>query len=1528
MGKKAISSGATQPKKVAIPIVAIGASAGGLEAVSELFQNLSPTTGMAFVYIQHLNPTYESQLATILGRQTAMPVIEAQHELTIQANHVYIIPPGKDMESVDGVLMLMPRQTRPYLHMPIDQFFISLAERQKDGAIGVVLSGMANDGTLGLKTIKVAGGITFVQDDSAKYHSMPKSAIAEGVVDMVLSPAGIAKEIERLSEKAEVFRQTAIAELEHEEDDGNNEDLSAIIQIVKKAVGVDFSHYKMTTIRRRIIRRMLLYKLETLGEYAQYLKENPSEANVLYSDLLINVTTFFRDAETMEYVKKSLFPKLVKAKALREPLRIWIPACSTGQEAYSLAMLLLETLGDTVSGIPIHIFATDLSELAIAKARLGNYTLSELADVSPQRLKRFFNKVDDQYRITKTIRDLCVFAPHNLLSDPPFSRLDFISCRNLLIYLDTSLQRKALASFHYALNPGGYLLLGKSESVSTSAALFTSVEKTYKIYARKNDVISRIAFDKSTERMNSRRFDPARHNDFAASGANSKPGTGNELEKLVDALLLSRYVPASVVVDQDLEILQFRGGISLYLEPSPGKASLNLLKMARPSLSFELRNAVHKARKSGQPTRKSNLEIVVDGKQHLVAIEATPIKVGNDQQLFLVIFEEIIPVTTAETGTMAARNSRIKLLEDELATLREDMHSIVEEQEASNEELQSANEEIVSSNEELQSINEELETSKEEIESTNEELLTINQELQLRNDQLSESYEFSEAIFGTIREATLGLDKDLRVKSANQAFYDLFQVEESDTIGRWIYELGNNQWNIPQLRTLLEDVLERKPFVQGFEVTHFFPTIGERVMRLNARRVTQRQRQESILLAIENITEDRQAQRLLTEREVWFRNLIDNSPSLIWVSGANGQYIFLNKAWLDFTGRSLADELNQGWTQKIHPDDRDAYLAIYNANFAERHAYQAEYRLMQSDGQYRWMLEHAKPTTDADGEFNGFVGSCAEMHIQKIQTQELDHRVQIRTEQLVHANANLEQSNQELVQTADKLQSVLNGVPAAIKLLEVVLDPAGKPVDFIISAFNKPSLELTNKSESLLNKRLLDVHPWMSDTGLLDLSIQVYATGRPAYHELYLDQIKPGHYAFSITRQIDMNGVVMTALNITDRKNAQERMRLTAESLQVVLDSSPASVGFLKAVRNKQDEVVDFRLVVCNHKFAQLTGKSLHELLGQPVSQLTSVLWHDHTVDRLSHIVNSGEPHYEEKQLGELLGQPDVSEKWLGLSITKQDDGVVLTGMDITALKEAEQQQNQLLDELSQSASTLQDLDQVRRQILQRGEFLRLTTHDLRGSFGIIQGAATLLDHMDTEEERAQMLSMLQRNLRQVTQLLTQLLDYSRLESGQEKVVNAPFDAASVLNELRESLRLLADERGLWIRADGPQQLPVDGDAVKVQRIAQNLVLNALGYTQAGGVTITWDYDETGSGWYLSIEDTGPGLPEPLLKSLKDQSADPDEVDARLSNASTSGEGIGLYIVKRLTDLIGATLTVKSETGAGTFFQINFPGKG
>ena len=957
------------------PVVAIGASAGGIEAITQLLESLPADTGMSYVYIQHMSPDHESKLTEVLARVTSLPVLEATDKLRVKLNHLYIIPPNRDMVLMDGSLNLNLRPSRPQSHLPINQFFTSLAENYKEKAIGILLSGNAPDGTLGLKAIKTAGGISFAQDGSAKFQSMPKNAISEEAVDLVLSPKQMAEELTKLAQQQNIYH-TAIEQLNEETIADKDENLSVILRLVHRLTGVDFSHYKTNTIKRRIIRRMILHKMESFTDYAQYVKHHTNEVQQLYQDLLINVTAFFRDSTAIDYLKKNLLPKITKLKSPSEPIRIWVPACSTGQEAYSLAILLIEVLGEKAASTAVQVFATDLSELAINKARLGIYSKDETADVPPKTLQQFFTKIDGSYRIVKSIRDLCVFATHNVLKDPPFSRLDLISCSNLLIYLEPVLQKKLMATFHYSLNANGHLVLGNSETIGTSGSLFSQVDKKYKIYAKKKDVASKAIFEMSY------RSDADKRDAAGLKQSTKIKSDDLDVDKSVEQLLLKKYTPACVVVNQDLDIIQFRGSTGLFLEPSPGKASLNLLKMARPELGFELRTIIHKATKSGEAEQKSWEEIVQDNRLRKISIEAVPLKPNSESldNYFLVIFDQEYVEGKGAVSSSISKDKRVKQLEAELNAMREDMHSIVEAQEAANEELQSVNEEIVSSNEELQSINEELETSKEELESSNEELITINQELQMRNEQLAEIQEYSEAVFTTIRESLLILDKNLRVKNANSCFYKTFSVTEEETEGKLLYELGNKQWNIPKLKELLEEVIPRNSHVTDFEIVHTFPSIGEKVMLLNARRLVRRLHSEHlVLLAIEDITHFRKAEKIIAEREEWFRNAADNSPMMVWLVGLDKKNEFVNKAWLDYRQLSPEEAIGKSWIEEhIHPDDKENIKKTFDTSFEGQKPFTAQYRLKKGDA-YKLVLTKGNPNYNHDGKLIGYIGSCVEM---------------------------------------------------------------------------------------------------------------------------------------------------------------------------------------------------------------------------------------------------------------------------------------------------------------------------------------------------------------------------------------------------------------------------------------------------------------------------------------------------------------------------------------------------------------------
>jgi two-component system, chemotaxis family, CheB/CheR fusion protein len=765
-------------------VAAIGASAGGIEAFTELLRNLAPDTGMAFVLIQHLDPKHHSILTELLSKESKMPVREVTNGMRLVPNNVYVIPPNASMSVADHSLRLRPREDAPRPQMPIDQFMRSLAEQQGNRAIGVILSGSGSDGTLGLAEIQAQGGVTFAQEEAtAKYDGMPRSAIAGGCVDYVLPPKRIASELARIAQHPYVAPPSPGGrDLLTAGDVG----LSNIFQLLRRNTGVDFTHYRQTTILRRIQRRMVVHKLDKLEDYVRYVQTNPPEIKALYQDMLINVTSFFRNPAVFDAMKTEVFPKLLKSRSQDTAVRIWTPGCASGEETYSVAIALLETLGDRASQTPIQMFGSDVSETSIAKARAGLYPENIQGDVSPERLRRFFTRTEAGYRISKSIRDMCIFAQHNVLNDPPFSQMDIICCRNLLIYLEPVLQSKVISLFHYAAKPIGFLILGTSEGVGSVGNLFATEDRTFKIFSKRASAVRQpVTF--SLNRQNER-------NEYGSVRIPTKqPDTSLnylEAQKEFDRRLLSQYSPSAVFINEDLEIVHTRGNVNRYLKLAPGRASLSVVKMAREGLLFDLRNAITRAKKENTAVTKHSIQVKVgngngngngrrkttqgntktDDHIRLVDFEVMPIRIGNSKELyFMIMFSEPAPPIPSRTSGRAQRETqrdanRILKLEDELAATKEYLQSVIETQEATNEELQSANEEILSSNEELQSTNEELETAKEELQSANEELSTVNDELRSRNLEITQVNNDLTNLLANIDIAVVMVDSDLTIR--------------------------------------------------------------------------------------------------------------------------------------------------------------------------------------------------------------------------------------------------------------------------------------------------------------------------------------------------------------------------------------------------------------------------------------------------------------------------------------------------------------------------------------------------------------------------------------------------------------------------------------------------------------------------------------------------------------------------------------------------------------------------------------------
>jgi len=965
-----IKKGGSAVKKMpdAFPVVGIGASAGGLEALEAFFRNMPPDPGMAFVVVQHLDPTYKGILTELIQRTTAMRAFQIKDGMALKPDHIYVIPPNADLSILNGTLRLQKPSITRGLRLPIDFFFRHLAEDQKEKGIGVILSGMGSDGTNGIKAIKEKMGMAMAQDpNSAKYDSMPRNAIESGMVDYIAP-------VEELPAKLIDYARHAVKgglPKALPEDEKTRDALDQIFLIIRNRTGHDFSLYKKNSIIRRIERRMGIHQIDKFSDYQRYLRSSPQEIDLLFKELLIGVTSFFRDPVTFELLKKKYLPALIQRIPKGSTIRAWVPGCSTGEEAYSLAIILQECLEKVKlkGNYKVQIFATDIDNDTIEKARRGVLPAGIAAEVSPRRLAKFFKRQEDGYQINKEVRETVLFAVQNVIMDPPFTKLDLISCRNLLIYLEADLQKRLIPLFYQALNPSGILFLGSSETIGGFNELFSTLDRKWRVYEKKEgallpNTVRDYAVPLFTSKM--------RVDDVATYSKELE----SSVPELMRSAILENFAPPAVLVNRRGDILYISGRTGKYLEPASGKANLNILAMAREDLRFEIGSAIHKAASQKTSVTVRDIRVKANGGEQHLNVAVRPLNPGKESELLMVVFEDIKTPEEAVKGGKGKGGANV-LVERELQRTKERLNATVEEMQVSQEEYRAANEELESTNEELQSTNEELISSKEEMQSLNEELMSVNAELQekvsalleaendmknllnsteiatlfldnalkvrrftpeaakiiklikgdvgrpitdivsnLKYDRLGEDAEevleklatkemeveskdgnwymmrilpyrtvenviqgvvitftgitalkrlemavreerqYAESILETVREPLVVLDGRLRVVSANLSFYRTFHVNPAEIEKKLIFSLGNRQWDIPELRELLEKIIPEKNEFNNFRVEHTFPNIGKKTMLLNARRIEQKAGgRELILLAIEDVAQ-------------------------------------------------------------------------------------------------------------------------------------------------------------------------------------------------------------------------------------------------------------------------------------------------------------------------------------------------------------------------------------------------------------------------------------------------------------------------------------------------------------------------------------------------------------------------------------------------------------------------------------------------------------------------------------------------
>ena len=1452
------------------PVVGVGASAGGLSAFKEFIQSIPEDSGMAYVLVQHLDPDHDSLLPELLQKVTEIPVLEISDEIEVEPNKIYIIPSNKMLLSNDGKLELSPRpdKSEKLQNLPIDLFFTSLAWVHQAHSIGVVLTGTGSDGTEGLKAIKEHGGITFTQDlESAEYDGMPKSAADAGVVDFALPldkiPAKILETIKKIEAKD--------ADGDGEEYDGEDEKVfKKILSLLRTRKGTDFTYYKQTTIRRRILRRMALNNKEEPIKYLDQLKSNSSEQDVLYQDLLIPVTTFFRDPEVFENLCNTTFPNIIKNKKEGVPIRIWVAACSTGQEAYTIAICLLEFFENNPSlgaREKIQIFGTDISQPAIEKSRTGFYIKNEVQDLSSERLKKYFSKKDGHYQINKNVREICVFALHDFLRDPPFGKMDFISCRNVLIYMEPYLQKKALTTFHYALNPNGYLLLGKSETVSNVPDLFAPSQEKHKIYSRKDKRGRYILVTSQRSEQNIR--------DINIDSPEETLRT--DFQEIADDVILSNYSPAGVVVNETMDIVHFRGNTSRFLEQSPGKPSHNLLKMAKSGLAFELRTILHKAKKNLQDNQegkssvvKKDILIEVNKQPHNISIEALPLPKLVEPHYLVLFHDHGLAESNEETSAAPKdkeKEKRIKQLEQELSQIRENMRSITEEQEAANEELQSANEELESNSEELQSLNEELETSKEELQSTNEELTVLNQELQSLNSQLISARDYAEVVVDTIWEPLLILDKNLHVISANKAFYRTFKVREDQTEGKLVYDIGNRQWDIPELRTLLGNILPEKESFTNFEMTHDFPTIGTKTMLLNARQIFSPNNEDNrILLSVEDITKVKKA----GAKNARLSAIVESSEDAIISKNLDGTITSWNKGAEKIFGYNPREIIGKHISILIPPEQQQEEGIRFDTVKEGGKVNGFESIRITKEGKKVPISLTGSPIKSAEGKIIGISEISRDITERKKAVQKIEE-----SERLYH----------ELIHSSPSHIASYTGE------------------DHIISIANDAILEAWGKGREVIGKSVFETVPELRDQGFKEILDTVYKTGK-AYNafEQPVDlcrngKIERSYYNLLYYPQRDssnnITGIVDISTEVTPQAELNIKLKESESHFRKMADLMPGKILNTDTKGNAY---------YFNRHWLSDTGQSEEDLEGRgwqncihPDDFGTFIrAWKDSLKSgkefemEFRCVKQNGEYEWHLGRAVPLLNKSGKIKFWINSAI------------EIQKIKDEEKRKE---------------------------DFLKMVSHELKTPITSIKGYVQLLLGILKKDKDVPLSSLplkpslerIDAQIGRLSRLISEMLDLSRLEDNRLVFQNETFSINKFVDETVEDIK--HSNTGQDIKVEHKFECNIKADKDRIGQVLINLITNSIKYS-------TYDQPvevkvEKGKNNFVkvSVKDHGIGIAENDLQKIFDRFY---RVTGEKED-TYAGFGIGLFLSKEIIQRHNGTLSVKSKIGEGSIFSFSLP---
>lgn len=1625
----------SHPSEKPTLIVGIGASAGGVNAVQRFLGKLPESKDVAFVFIQHLDEAGRQVAHNVLSRFTALPVVEARHGEAVKPGMFYHAPPHAIVTLKKGMFALERCERREERYALIDLFFRSLADDQGERAVAIILSGEGGDGAQGLKNISDAGGMTFVQiPETADFPSMPQQAIASGVVDHILAPDEMPSELLAYNKyltrlladgtSSSMYREITAALIE-------------ICEILQKITRHDFKHYKTSTLVRRIQRRMQVLQMSKVDSYIHRLRDDAKEVEGLFKELLINVTSFFRDPEAFQTLRDEVLFKALTQRKADHKFRVWVAGCSSGEEVYTLAILIREILADLEKPPEIQIIATDIDDVALEQARKGIYPVTIAEHVSAERLQRFFIRKGGRYHVSKELREIVLFSSHNLINDPPFSQLDLISCRNVLIYLGPHLQKKLIPVFHYALKPNGKLFLGTSESLATHKELFRTISARHRIAQRKSTAIRPPGFTLSTA--------------LASLQQTVENETNHEtdLHLVGQRIVLDEFAPKYAIVNDEGHIVSVSAGIGPYLDPSEGSFQNNLLKLVKPSLRVGLRTTFNEAKKQKRKVTHEDSTLRVDEKLQRAGITVQPMpKLGDEAGLYMVVFHYLGTIHgrheekskhVGDPHSYSDDSAVVEQLERELTVMREDLDRSIQDLEASNEELKSSNEELLSMNEELQSTNEELEVSKEQVQEANDALQRSNNDL--------------ENLLASTDIATLFLDDALQIQNFTPTLETVYNVTRGD-IGRPISHFTHlakmmPDYPEPQEIARRQDVLE-----QNIEMTD-----GRFLLRRISSYRTTDDTLSGIVVTFIDVTHLRRAQEARLESESRFAIMADNAPVMIWISGADGLYNWFNKSWLEFTGRSIENEIGIGWTEHVHPEDRDRCIKVYEEHFAARTKFLIDYRMKHHSGVYRWISASCVPRYMPDGTFDGYIGACKDTHEKKTAIFAL-------------------QQNELLLDTMFKTS------PSFMCMLS--------GPDFIIEKANEGFFSLIGKRD-IVGQPLRVVMPEIVDQGFIDLLKQVATTGQ-AYignevpilvrrspdapmEQRFLDfvyqsaEFSDHKYKRVFVHGSDVTEKVLARRQIEQAKEAIERERENFRNLyrqtpeMVCVLSGPhhifefVNAAHIKAlgfdasgmtVREAQPESVEVHGILDN---VYRTGKTaeLHEipitlgnrlryfnltyaarygvdgmpdgililgaevtdqlltreaiksqrealeltLRGKPVERILDILTkmiEEHTGSSAmasallvspdgKHLIHGAAPSLpnayiksiEGIAIGEdssscglcaYLGEPVIVEsistdpRWLNFRELAMTYGLkacwstpILSShgrvLGTFALYYREcrgptPEETQLVELITRTAAlvierqmALKDLERAHQEARKaridaeaasqaKTLFLANMSHEIRTPLGAIVGFSGLLANVNAATgEAATFIERIKRNSVQLSRLIDELLDLSKIEANKLDIEPVPFDLIANFDEVFASFVEQATMKGLIFEDRRLSELPrfVISDPTRFRQILNNLIGNAVKFTDKGSIIVTSSVERVGSSHtlYVRVSDTGIGLTETQQTRIFDPFTQADNSVTR----RYGGTGLGLTLSRALARLLGGDIKIEhSAPGIGSTFLL------